>query len=214
METIAKDILNELEIKNKSILEFFNLKKCRKIQINIFIKKEDFINAILPFYKNRNEIPSYCIGTIHEGKIYYLIDSTISKEEYRYELQLRHIIHEYIHIIYNEYIKKGKRSIWLDEGLAINLSKEKAYLNDKEKYRKFIDSIKCGKTDIDMEELNHEGNFVKGNLYNGYDLSYLCVRYIIETYPHNEIIELIEDTNKIEYIGKDILQKAIKYYEN
>lgn len=39
---------------------------------------------------------------------------------------MRKIIHEFIHILYNEYIAENhERITWLDEGIALNLSKER-----------------------------------------------------------------------------------------
>lgn len=214
MEIVAKDILKELTAKRKKLLEFFSLVDCRKVVVNIFERREDFIEKILPYYKSKNEIPEYCIGTIQNGEIYYQIDTSLKREEYRYELQLRHITHEYIHIIYNEYIKQEKRIIWLDEGLAIYLSEEKAYLRDKEKYTNFFNSILSGKINMNMNMLNHEGNFIKQGSYNGYDLSYLCVKYMIEVYSRKELQAIIRDENALSKLGIDILQKAINYYKH
>ena len=41
----------------------------------------------------------------------------------KYQKYLRACLHEFIHIIYNETIA-SERIIWLDEGLAMNLSRE------------------------------------------------------------------------------------------
>ena len=54
------------------------------------------------------------------------MDNQIEENTYKYELELRKIVHEYIHILYNECVRQeNEHFTWMDEGIAMNLSKEK-----------------------------------------------------------------------------------------
>ena len=48
--------------------------------------------------------------------------------------------------------------------------------------------------------------------YNGYDLSYFVVRYLLETMSQDRIRTIIKDSQKTEELGKTILSNAIQYY--
>ena len=101
-------------IENENVkIEFLN---CEKTEFgNIFIDK------IEKYYQSKNDIPFYCKGTIHNGKIYFLVNNNLEFDSYEYEIELRKIIHEFIHILYNEYIAENhERITWLDEGIAMN----------------------------------------------------------------------------------------------
>lgn len=64
-----------------------------------------------------------------------------------------------------------------------------------------------------MNTLTH-GNLFVNKEYNGYDLSYLAVRYLLETKSKEEIHEIISDSNKVIQIGENILPQALSYYTN
>ena len=62
-----------------------------------------FLNDIASFY-NEYDIPDYCRGTIQKGEIFFLVNTKSDANNFIYELELRKIVHEYIHILYAEYI--------------------------------------------------------------------------------------------------------------
>ena len=108
------------------------------------------------------------------------------------------------HILYNENISKSKNRItWLDEGIAQNLSKEKG---------KFIIArypiLKSTINEIDLNELKHEKNNFITNEINGYDVSYLTVKYLLETLSKDEFNDLIRNENEIIKIRKKHLEKG------
>ena len=47
---------------------------------------------------------------------------------------------------------------------------------------------------------------------NGYDLSYLVVRYLIENNSDEDFYLIMKSKNKIRNIGENILEIAIWYY--
>ena len=50
--------------------------------------------------------------------------------------------------------------------------------------------------------------------YNGYDLSYLVVRYLIENNSQEDFYLIMKSKNKIRNIGENILEIAIGYYHD
>ena len=62
-----------------------------------------------------------------------------------------------------------------------------------------------------MNDLTHGKKFVT-ETYNGYDLSYFVVRYLLETMSQDRIRTIIKDSQKTEELGKTILSNAIQYY--
>lgn len=208
----VNDLFKELNLRKKTILEFFKLKKIRKIEVLLFNNKTDFIKEIAQYYNSVAEIPSYCKANICNGKIHILYDENLKKDEYRYKLKIRNVIHEYIHIIYNEYICSDKRIVWLDEGLAINLSNERAYLNNEEKFNKFLTEVKPKLGKVNLKELEHGEKFVNDK-YNGYDISYLVVKYLIEKNSNEKLNLLIRDNEQINNLEDKIINDIIEYFK-
>lgn len=50
------------------------------------------------------------------------------------------------------------------------------------------------------------------NKFNGYDISYLTVKYLIDTQSENEFNKLIRNNIKVKEIGKNIWKEVIKYF--
>lgn len=105
--------------------------------------------------------------------------------------------------------------VWLDEGIALNFSGEKNRLNNEENFKKFLKEVKQMKRNINsLNELIHGKNFYIENQYNGYDLSYICVRYLLENYDNKHFNDFIRNKDKIIKIGDCILDEALNYFEN
>ena len=51
------------------------------------------------------------------------------------------------------------------------------------------------------------------NSYDGYSLSYVTVRYLLETKPKQEIAEITKNSEKALELGTVILPEAIDYYK-
>ena len=129
----------------------------------------------------------------------------------QYSKHLKSSLHEFIHIIYNDVIA-DERIIWLDEGLAMNLSGEYSIYDDEEKFKTFFQtSILSIKKFPSMNELTHGKEFVNED-YNGYDLSYLVVRYMLETMKHDDVLSTIKKSENVKLLGQNVLDNAIQYY--
>ena len=121
-----KNLNDKFNAEREILLKKLQIEKCRKINILLFDNRNIFIDKIEKYYPSKNDIPFYCKGTIHDGIIYFLVNNNLESNSYEYEIEMRKIIHEFIHILYNEYIVENhERITWLDEGIAINFSKEK-----------------------------------------------------------------------------------------
>lgn len=205
---LANDALTELSNNKQRILNFFGLSNYRKVEVNLYDNQNDFIRFLRNIRSPRWFIPSYCKGTFDDYMINHSINLNLLKNDY--SKYLKSLIHEFIHIIYNNIV--DERITWLDEGLAMNLSGEKSIYDNQENFQKFFEENILSINQIpSMNDLVHGENFVNEN-YNGYDLSYLVVKYILETMSHNDILVIIKDSNKAKLLGHSVLKDAIKHY--
>lgn len=206
----ATDCLAYITEQKEKILDFFGLDRFRKIEINLFDNQEAFLKFIKSLRWQGAKIPGYCKGTFDNFMVNYSlnpIDVSLNPNRYK-----RGVLHECIHIIYNSIT--DKRITWLDEGLAMNLSGEKNNLLDEESLKDYIiQKLLPMNLPSNMNQLTHGRMFVNGE-YNGYDLSYISVRYLLETKSKDEIHEMIKDSYKALEIGIDVLPSAINYFSN
>lgn len=119
------------------------------------------------------------------------------------------IMHELVHYYYKNYVygSDKERITWVDEGLAQLLSNQKEELNDKEKYIEFLNQ---NVDNVNLNELNHEDKSFGEK--NGYNLSYIAVRYLYESNTHSDFISIIKDEKKLRELGFGILNKAFLSY--
>ena len=69
--------------------------------------------------------------------------------------------------------------------------------------------------DADIFLILENGSVMRVNdNYNGYDLSYLVVRYLIETNSQRDFYFIMKDKDLIKSIGNNVLESAMKYYKN
>lgn len=93
------------------------------------------------------------------------------------------------------------------------MSGEKNELNEINAFREFYLKVK-GNTKLlpDINNLRHGDSFVNEN-YNGYELSYLIIKYLSETLTKEQFKNLMIDPNLIINIDKDIITKIFDYYD-
>lgn len=210
LDDFTTDCLATITEQKQKILDFFGLDKFRKIEINLFDNQETFLKFIKSLRWQGARIPSYCKGTFDNFMVNYSlnpIDVSLNPNRYK-----SGVLHECIHIIYNSIT--DKRITWLDEGLTMNLSGEKNDLLDDKSLKAYItQKILPMNLPSNMNQLTH-GEMLVNEEYNGYDLSYLAVRYLLETKSKNEIHEIIRNSDKALELGKDVLPCAMSYYSN
>ena len=209
LDDFAIDCLATITEQKQKILDFFGLDKFRKIEINLFDNQEMFLKFIKSLRWQGARIPSYCKGTFDNFMVNYSlspIDVSLNPNRYK-----SGVLHECIHIIYNSIT--DKRITWLDEGLAMNLSGEKDDLLDDTLFRNFFEEKKISKNlPENINTLVHGTQFMN-NPYDGYSLSYVAVRYLLETKPKLEIEEITKNSEKALELGMVILPEAVDYYK-
>ena len=122
------------------------------------------------------------------------------------EYMFKGLIHELVHHLYKYYVygKDNERITWVDEGLAQFFSGQKNDLKDEEAYNSFLEKNLGYSDNIVLNKLNHNDRSF-GNR-NGYNLSYIAIRYLYETYNHEEFINIIKSKEKLLEIGNTILE--------
>lgn len=121
------------------------------------------------------------------------------------EYMFKGLIHELVHYLYKYYVygKDNERITWVDEGLAQFFSGQKDDLRDYKTYNLFLEeNLECC-DNVDLNKLNHNDRSF-GNK-NGYNLSYIAIRYLYETYNHEEFINIIKNKEKLLEFGSTIL---------
>ena len=215
-----ESFINRLKVnfikKEKHILDFFEISTFRKVRINLFDSKESYINFSSQFSK----ISPYSLGNCFGGMINYVCISKELEDFYRAGFLIASVAHELVHLIYHEKVSKF-HCIWLEEGLAQYLSGQKSFLEaDNQKYLKWLEKEIFSKEIPPIDFLKHHGGKYgqfcdcDTNKYNGYDISYALVRFIIESYNHSDIINIIKNKEMIQEIEKNIIEKFKKENES
>ena len=97
--------------------------------------------------------------------------------------------------------------------MAQFLSGELEFLDEKRFKSFYLNVRKNTKDSINLNKINHnDNNFVNDN-YNGYDISYLCIKYLNEILTSEEFINLMTDLEKINYYGETIIIEMFDYYD-
>ena len=144
----------------------------------------------------------------NEGAFAYINLNGKRDEEYMFNA----IMHEIVHHIYKFYIygKEKERITWVDEGIALFFSGQKKELENSELYNEFLKINLIKDATINLNELNHEDRSFNSN--NGYNLSYIAIRYLYETKSFEQFIDIIKDFDNLKDIGTSILEEAYEFY--
>ena len=123
------------------------------------------------------------------------------------EYMFKGLIHELVHHLYKYYVygKDNERITWVDEGLAQFFSGQKNDLKDEEAYNSFLEKNLGYSDNIDLNKLNHNDRTFGNN--NGYNLSYIAIRYLYETHNHEEFINIIKSKEKLLELGSTLLEQ-------
>ena len=96
--------------------------------------------------------------------------------------------------------------------MAQYFSGENDYLLDEKKFKKYYLYVKENTKEIPkMNSLKHGDSFCNDN-YNGYDLSYLAVRYLHDILSKNDFKELMSNFNLIKKYGQTIINDMFEYF--
>ena len=128
------------------------------------------------------------------------------------EYMFKGLMHELIHHLYKYYVygKEKDRITWVDEGIAQFFSEQKEELKEEEKYKSFLEENLKFTDNINLNKLNHEDRSFGNN--NGYNLSYIAIRYLYENRSHEEFISIIKSKEKLLEIGNIIIKQLKESY--
>lgn len=216
-----------LERAKQQIIEWFET-SLDEFKVNTFIYKD--IPALREGLKRRGFglYPSHMVacmidediekGTIRSINFYeppvISDEKSYNKKEYN-----QVIFYELIHYITD--ILFGNLPEWLTEGVAVYLDGK--YKNDISTLIQLINSYEIPditqmKGDFFVvkkytsETINEDNKRKEITIYDGYDLSYIMVRYIIEVQGKKYLFELMKNKDIIKELEQSILINAIEYF--
>ncbi len=77
-----------------------------------------------------------------------------------------------------------------------------------EKYKNLLSNKDLRK--LNLNDLNHEnGKFVIPNVFNGYDISYIAVKYLLDNLSDEKFNILIRNNLKVKALGKNLWNIAV-----
>ena len=210
LEDLAEATVSLLNQKIKEFKLFFDITNDEQIVVNYFDNVEEFREFIYSIRGERDSLPKYAKGTYDNGMVNACINP-------KYQLKkVYNASHELFHILYMKYILNNdysKRIVWYDEGMAQFMSGEKDLLSQSDAFNSFYLKVKKQTKIIPkINSLEHGTSFVNEN-YNGYDLSYLSIRYLSEILSSEQFKNLKSDFSMINKFGNDIIQKMFSYYD-
>ncbi len=210
LEDLAQATLSLLDKKIIEYSIFLGVNIEEKINVNYFDTIEEFRKFIYEIRGERDSLPEYAKGTYDNGMVNACVNP---------KFQLKRLYtasHELFHILYMKYILNNdysKRIVWYDEGMAQFMSGEKGSLNDDSVLKNFYMKVKeATKVIPQMNTLEHGNSFVNED-YNGYDLSYLSIKYISEVLSTEQFKDLMSDFEKISQLGNNIINNMFSYYD-
>ena len=209
LHCLAEKTIELLKVKIPEYEDFFCIKLIDKIKVNYFDSLQEFRNFIHNI-RNDNSLPEYATGTYDKD----MINAYIEPED-----QNRRVFtasHELFHILFKKYVLEENnfdRIVWYDEGMAQYMSGEKDKIKDEESFKKFYLKVKAETKVIpELDNLKHGKMFLNDN-YNGYNLSYIAIRYLNEVLTTNEFKNLMYNPEKIKEYGKRIVINSINYFD-
>ena len=210
LEQLAISTLELLNNKMNEYVQLFNIEKIDPITVNYFDDLEEFRKFIYQLRGENNSLPAYARGTYDNGMINVCIDP---------KKQMNSIYtapHELFHILYMKYILKenyNNRIVWYDEGMAQYFSGEKKKLEQEQLFIDFYIKVKENTKIIpNMNEITHGKSFCNDS-YNGYDLSYLSIKYLSEIMSLEGFKKLMFDFNQIKMLGDSVVDDMFDYFD-
>ena len=210
LEQLAISTLELLNNKMNEYVQLFNIEKIDPITVNYFDDLEEFRKFIYQLRGENSSLPAYARGTYDNGMINVCIDP---------KKQMNSIYtapHELFHILYMKYILKenyNNRIVWYDEGMAQYFSGEKKKLEQEQLFIDFYIKVKENTKIIpNMNEITHGKSFCNDS-YNGYDLSYLSIKYLSEIMSLEGFKKLMSDFNQIKMLGDSVVDDMFDYFD-
>lgn len=198
----------------------FDIESLSKIDFYLF----DDLEAYREDYRKRldKEPPEYSRGNFGKNSAHIVIDKELLESNRDYFKKAKAIgAHEGFHIFYRDLIYLGSdRIVWFDEGAAQYFSDEKAFLSQDE-FKKYYLNFRKGYKPVNNLNERIQGNksvpddkiFMRKGIINGYSISYLAVKYLVDTKGEEYIKTLMRDNEKILECGDTIISDMMAYYD-
>lgn len=201
LEKFSNDFINYCNNNIGYILEKLGIIKYEKIIININYMKNNNDNI----YGGTN-----FSGFFNEkgADVYISLNNGFENNKI-----FKAIMHEITHHLYKYYVygKNNPRITWVDEGIAQFISNQFEEYNEDKVYNKFLLDNLSDINSFNLNILNHNDRSFGNN--NGYNLSYIAIKYLYETNSHDEFIKIIKDKDLLLNIGTTIIDSIKKYYD-
>ena len=203
-----------LERSKLEILEWFENPSI-SFKVKTYIYKD--VKALRSGLKRRlnKEYPSYMVACMVDEDKKEDIPRSIniyeppvkSEDSYNRKEYNQVVFHELIHYITD--LLYGKLPEWLTEGIAVYL--DGSYRQDITELIKLINTYEIP----DMKDVKDDQFVVQQQgktIYNGYDLGYIMVRYMIETLGKDYLLTLLKNKDQISLIEQTTLLESIEYF--
>ena len=202
-----EEILTKLSKSKRELQELYGVEDIPQIKVNIFYSKTDYSRYRTE--RGDKDIPKYSLSD-HKGEEIDICTSTTSTS-----VLITKIIHQLAHYMYGKSNNPKRR--WIDEGIAQNVSGEFSLFDYEKYYNRFRSWYLYQIANIvhqipHIETLEKTGEQFANEIYNGFDLSYLIIKYLKTMYTKEELKEILKDESRIEKISKYVLIDAINYY--
>lgn len=210
LKKYGEEVLNYSTDKLKEFLLFFKEQNCEKIKAAFLINHDDFINRIKEVSAPNSSLPpKWATGCFYGGEAQILLHENDPYEKFNT------LAHESFHLLFSKFVYEKNnidRIIWLDESLASNFDGSIDKLIKDNRFKNIIAKLINNSKLPKMNELS----FSKGNIvtkdYNGYDLFKVVGRYLIETKSKKDLLNYINDKEKIINDGEIILKKSLDHF--
>lgn len=186
------EIVTYLEQKMKYLMDFFELKSLKsKKKIIVYKNLQKYINHIEQFF----EYQDYMCADTNDGNINVLSLEAAHKTKMYSDMDIKKlksiILHEFVHISQQECEIEHHIDdiIWFWEGLATNLGNPEEY--------------ECISINASNEDIN---NFNCSE--NNYPIAFTIVKYMLENYSHEKILEYVKYPSKLLVDSKMILNDS------
>ena len=186
------DIVSSIIDNEKEILNFFKLdrleNKCHIIIMNYDTFKEFIIKKYGYIKEYMRADADHNTNTIRVLDINDQIKYTTHKDA-NVDNTLKTILHEIVHICHDEINTDYNETIWFNEGIATNISKQNYKLVSLD--------------DCDFNMLKKDFSNVKNN----YSYAYTIVNYILNNYDKEEIYRFCKDSSYLRERSNELFKR-------
>jgi len=178
VRNIEKQVLKSI----KKLKAFYNI-NVSNINIELVYSRKELNKKL------KRKTPNWLIGTVVKNKIYIFSLLSITKHNCHKNNKFNKLInHELCHI-FNAKLNK-KMPIWLDEGIALYLSRQEKKKDFKKSDWQFF-----------IENINKNISFNSFLKHDGYKVSYWLVKKLFDNSNKNKLLKLIKKPSLIKREG-------------